>query len=138
MMRKSLLIVVLADESEVFNLRALLDNALPSLAGLQLLIVSVGVPENKLKSRLSMFSSLINDKKLAKIHICPISVPLSEMFDKARRHRVILNTRDFSSYLDFFVKDALLKAFNDAPTIYASEAHKFRKVNLNDVAELEL
>ena len=47
--RTSLLLVIVRELQEIFNLQALLDGALPKMAGLNLLILAYGIEEKKLK-----------------------------------------------------------------------------------------
>ena len=47
LMRVSMLIVMVSEATELFNLRALLDTALPKLAGLHLFVFTLGIEKKK-------------------------------------------------------------------------------------------
>ena len=80
-----------------------------------------------------MLARLINDKKLARIEVCPINVPQSQFFEKARQRRVFLNTKEFSDYLSFYTKSKLTQSLKSAPLIWSNEAYNFRKLPLDQL-----
>jgi len=110
LVRTSLLAVFIQDLSEILNLRALLDASLPRLAGLTLILFSVGFEPSKLAQRVGILGQLVNCKKISKIFQCPINLPQSTLFEEVRRHRVTLNVRDFARYLEFHIRSDLSAA----------------------------
>lgn len=75
LVKTSLLVVFLRDLSEIPFLLTLLDTALPKLAGLHLVIMTIGVEPARLTSKMGMLTSLVNSRKLARITQCPIKLP---------------------------------------------------------------
>ena len=76
--KTSLLAVFIKDFSEMENLVQLLDTALPKMAGLYVMLLSLDLDRKQLAQKMGIFTKLINDKKLAHLHNCPIQLPQSE------------------------------------------------------------
>ena len=71
-MSTSLLVVLIEETAEIMNLVALLDSALPKMAGLSVMVFALNMPQKDLTKRMCAFTSLINAKKVLKIYNCPI------------------------------------------------------------------
>ena len=74
LVRTSLLAVYTEDDEEdLINLKSLLDASLPRFAALNLVIFCLNESHNDDKK--SLFSDLINSKKVGNITYCPLRIP---------------------------------------------------------------
>ena len=118
LMKTSLLAVFVKDATEIFNLAVMLERSLPKMAGLSLIIFSLKIDPQKLQQRIGIFAKLINEKKITKLYNCPIDIPQSELFETVRRRRLLLNTINFGTYLEFYLAKELTAAIEASSLIW--------------------
>ena len=135
LMKTSLLAVFVKDTSEIFNLAVMLERSLPKMAGLSLIIFSLKIDPQKLQQRIGIFAKLINERKITKLHNCPIDIPQSELFETVRRRRLLLNTINFGAYLEFYISKELKAALETSSLIWKEEQFKFKKVELKELVQ---
>jgi len=134
LVKTSLLAVYTEDnEDDLQNLKSLLDASLPPYAALNLLIFCLN--ENGKQDKKSLFSDLVNSKKISNITYCPLYIPdLSREALKLTR----LTRSQFSNLLIKHIAPDLNKALLASPLARTNGTFYYKKVPLDKIVEVKL
>ena len=84
---------------------------------------------------MSLFSDLVNSKKIGKITSCTLQIPeLSKEALKITR----LTRKQFAKLLEKYIAIELKKALSNAPLVHSTGTFNFTKVNLDYLVETKL
>lgn len=134
LVKTSLLAVYTEDnEDELKNLKSLLDASLPPYAALNLIIFCLN--ENGKQDKKSLFSDLVNSKKIGNILYCPLYIPdLSREALKLTK----LTRRQFSKLLVKHIAPDFNKALETSPLSRVNGTFSYKKVSLDKIVEVKL